>query len=88
MEGEATWKEYAKVYASFAPLRGAEFFAATQANNIVTNKIIIRYRSDIDDTMRVRDRDITYNIVAVMPDNRNTYLVLMCKTRTYEQDQG
>lgn len=74
------WVDKAAVWANVAPQSGREYFAAQQAQSEVSARITIRYRDDVDPTMRVLHRNKTYNIHAVMPDDGSglDHLTLMC----------
>jgi SPP1 family predicted phage head-tail adaptor len=69
------WQDVATVWAAVENLHGREYWeaAAVQAENTV--KFTIRYRADVDTSMRIKFRDKYYNIVAI--DNikyRNEYI--------------
>lgn len=62
------WQDVATVWAMVLPASGREFVAAQAAQSEVTGKIVIRYRADVDATMRVVHDSKNFNIVAVLPD--------------------
>ncbi|WP_042833204.1 phage head closure protein [Thermoanaerobacter sp. YS13] len=69
------WQDVATVWAAVENLSGREYWqaAAVQAENTV--KFTIRYRQDLDTSMRIKFRDKYYNIIAI--DNikyRNEYI--------------
>lgn len=81
-EGFSTqeWQDIATVWASVENLYGREYWqaAAIQAENTV--KFTIRYRKDIDNTMRIKFQNKLYNIISV--DNikyRNEYIEIKAK---------
>ncbi|MES1947436.1 phage head-tail adaptor [Salinisphaera sp. C84B14] len=80
--GEVTldWAEVASVWAHVAPQSGREYFAAQQVQSEVSTRVTIRYRDDVDATMRVTHRGKTYDIEAVLPDDGSGFdhLTLMC----------
>lgn len=80
-----TWADVATVWASVEAVSGRDFFAARQEQNEVTHKVTIRYRDDVTADMRVLHGGKTFGIVAPLPDNRRTRLVLMCREASYEQ---
>ncbi len=45
----------------------------------------IRYRGDVTAQMRVLHGGKIFGIVAPLPDNKGTRLVLMCREASYEQ---
>ncbi len=76
-----TWTTVATVWASLEATSTREFFAAQQVQSEVTQRIRIRFRADIDATMRVVHKDRVFDIVGILPNNRQTQCVLMCKER-------
>ena len=76
-----TWADLATVWANIKPLTGQELLAARQsvATALVTTQIEIRYRSDLDSKMRVVHGSQVYEIVAVLPDERQTMTKLLCR---------
>lgn len=60
-----TWQDVATVWAAVENLYGREYWqaAAIQAENTV--KFTIRYRNDIDHTMRIKLKDKLYNIIFI-----------------------
>lgn len=70
--GTTTWGVLAaKVAAEVAPLSAKEFLAAQQVQSQVVAKITIRYRADVDASMRIKHRGAIYNIAGVIPDNES-----------------
>lgn len=65
------WKVERKLWARVTPLSGKEFIAAQAEASKVTARIKIRYRTDINHTMRIAHRDKVYNIEAVLPDDES-----------------
>lgn len=63
-----TWEEVTQVWASVEPLSAREFIAAKAGQSEIQARIVIRYRSGIDATMRILYRDQVYNIEGVLPD--------------------
>lgn len=53
-----------KVYAQVNTLRGREFFAAAQTQSEITTRFRIRYRTGIDETMRITWKGVLYDIKA------------------------
>ena len=80
--GEMTpsWVEFAKTWASIEPLSVREFIAAAATQSKVSARIVIRYRTGIDATMRILHRDKIYNIEGALPDKVSglEYLTLPC----------
>ena len=75
-----TWRQHARLWARVTPMSGREIMAASAEHSAVTTRIMLRYRRDIDATMRVRHRGKYYNIQAVLPDNESglEWLTLLC----------
>lgn len=67
-EMETTWQTVARPWAKIAPMSGREFLAAAAEQSEVRGKITIRYRGDVDATMRIVHRGKWYAIHAVLPD--------------------
>ena len=77
-----TWVDVATVWAAIEPLRGREYFAAMSEHAEVTTRIRIRYRSDVDRTMRVVHGSTEFEILHIIhPDFARQELQLMCKER-------
>lgn len=76
------WVRVTETWAEIKPLSGRELFAAQQANAEVTARITLRYRIDIDRTMKVvfgkEEFEILYTI---HKDYSKKELQLMCKER-------
>lgn len=62
------WVNAAIVWAQIVPLSGREFIAAGAEQSEVTGRITIRYRDDVDASMRVVQGNMYHNILAVLPD--------------------
>jgi len=72
----------ATVWAAVEPLRGREYFAAMSEHAEVTTRIRIRYREDIDRTMRVVYANTEFEILHIIhPEFGRRELQLMCKER-------
>jgi SPP1 family predicted phage head-tail adaptor len=74
------WGDYATVWAKAEPLRGREFFAAGQMQTSTDVRFVIRYRTDITNTMRIMWRSEPYEITAppIDTDGAREQLELMC----------
>lgn len=74
------WADTDTVWASVEPLSVREFIAAQSSQSEVSARIVIRYRSGIDATMRILHRDKIYNIEGVLADPKTglEYLTLPC----------
>jgi SPP1 family predicted phage head-tail adaptor len=77
-----TWITVATTWAAIEPLRGREYFAARAEHADVTTRIRIRYRDNIDRTMRVRYASTEFEIGHIIhPEFARKELQLMCKER-------
>lgn len=77
----ATWSTLTIVWGSVEDLSGREFYESRQVPAAeVTTRVRIRYRSDVEPTMRVIHGSRTLEIVAVLePEGRKRETVLMCR---------
>lgn len=67
------------VWARVEPLRGREFFAAGQMQSEVTVRFSIRFRTDVEPTMRVLWKSQPYEIISVIDTKaEGVQLELMC----------
>lgn len=78
------WHPFCDVMSIIEPVSGREYWMAAQSNREATVRFVIRYRDDIQDTMRIlyraKDRLKVYEMTSV-PINvkeENKYLQLMC----------
>lgn len=62
------WVEHAKVWANFQRLSGLGTIKADADVSLIKASVRIRFRSDVDDTMRVLHGGIVYEVKAVLPD--------------------
>lgn len=77
-----TWLPIAQTWASIEPLSGRELFSAMQINAEVTTKIIIRYRTDINRTMKAIYNGTEFEFLYVIhKDYAKKELYIMCKER-------
>ena len=76
------WADHVSVFARVEPLVGREYFAAMSEHAEVTTRIRIRYREDIDRTMRVVYANTEFEILHIIhPEFGRRELQLMCKER-------
>lgn len=76
-EPNTGWTDVALVWAGVFDLSGREFLAASATQNAVQTKILIRYMAGIVPSMRVLHGSVTYNIEAVLGQDKRQ-LMLMC----------
>lgn len=94
--GEAliTWSDIATVWAEIAPISAREFVASDREDSKITTRITIRYRDDIDASMRLyhASKDFYYNIEGILSDRDSglEYLTLPCSEgiRYTEENQS
>lgn len=74
------WKLVGVVWAAIEPLSAREFIAAASTQSAITAKIIIRFRPDVDASMRIVHGSRVFNIAGVLPDleSGREYLTLPC----------
>lgn len=78
--GEAVekWEDYIAVWAEVKPNTGSRFYSALQSQTNIKGTITIRYRPDIDTTMRIRHGSEIYTINSIINvDSANKYLQIM-----------
>ena len=63
-----SWAKVATLWAAVEPLSAREFIAAQAGQSQITARIVIRYRANVDATMRIVYRGKIYNIHGVLPD--------------------
>ena len=69
------YEDYKSLWAESRFLRGKNFYAARAANVKTDVEFIIRYRTDLDEKMRIKLNDEFYNIEGILPlDNNRMYL--------------
>lgn len=72
------WSDWANVWASIEPNSGKTYYAGLQANSVVEGKIVIRYRTGVQPTMRVKYGNRYFKILSVVhPQERKKELHLM-----------
>lgn len=65
---QTTWGDVAEVWASVEPLSAREFIQSGQTQAAITARITIRYRADLQASMRILHRGQVYNIAGLLPD--------------------
>jgi len=70
---------FATVWGSVVPMSAREFVASEKTQSEVRARITIRYRADIDSTVRIKHGTTIYNIEGVLadPDSGREYLTLV-----------
>lgn len=62
------WPTIAEIWAEIVPMSAREFREAAAEQSEVRGRIVIRYRDNVDASMRIVHRGMYYNILGVMPD--------------------
>jgi len=65
---EYIWQTVAEIWAAVEALSAREFIAAQTTESKVVARITIRYRQDLNYSMRILFRGKVYNIEGVLPD--------------------
>ncbi|WP_027717295.1 phage head closure protein [Desulfovirgula thermocuniculi] len=79
--GLTAWADYVTVWAKVEDLSGRDYFQAQMLGeaSLVTTRITVRWRPDLDPHMRVRFGDRLFDIKAILdPDGRRRVLQVMC----------
>jgi len=66
-EEVVSWSDVATVWAEVVPLRGREFYAAAQTQQVVDVRFRIRARSGLTNDMRVLWKGTPHDITALIP---------------------
>lgn len=75
-----TWSDEDTVWGAIEPVGGREYFAQDQTQAEARVRIVIRYHSTIDETWRVKNGGLYYNVVSVINhDMRDRMITLMCR---------
>ena len=69
------YEDYVSLWAESRWLRGRNLFAARAANVKIDVEFIVRYRTDLDETMRIKLDNRDFEIEGILPlDNDRLYL--------------
>jgi len=74
-----SWVDVASVWASVEGINGREFVAAAAEQSTVTWRMTMRYR-DVLPSWRIVFEGRYFNIKAILPNNDQSQLVLMCES--------
>ena len=78
--GDQAWAMVATVWAAVEPVSGREVRVAEKLNAEITHKVTIRYRDDVDASMRFDFGGRKLRIRAVInPLERNIWLECLCE---------
>ncbi|AIM40718.1 head closure Hc1 [Idiomarinaceae phage 1N2-2] len=72
------WVTHAEPWAKMKPMTGREQYRADKLNAEGMTQVIIRYRDDLDETMKVVYRDVEYQIRSIINvEERDEWTELM-----------
>lgn len=71
------WSGFTAVWARAEFLMGRELEAMQKINTEIALRFTVRYRTGITETMRVSWRNESWNIHAILPDERKEYMQLL-----------
>jgi len=74
-----SWVTVAQVWANIRHLNGSESIKANAVTSVVNASIRVRSRTEVDASCRVLHDGKTYDVEAVLPGPRQTYIDLVCK---------
>lgn len=80
--GPKTWASYGEVWVSIDTPTGRTAPVAQQLESTVTAELVMRPRKDLKAGHRIyyKVTDTTYVVEAVLPDNTNSMLRVLCST--------
>ena len=79
------YDDYVSLWAESRFLRGKNFYAARAANVKTDVEFIIRYRTDLDEKMRIKHNDKFYEIEGILPlDNNRMYMIIKAYEIKYD----
>lgn len=73
------WATVGMVWGKVNGIQGKEFLASSATQAETTYRITLRYDASLTTKHRLKDGDTTYEIEALLPDNRRRTLVCMAK---------
>lgn len=66
-----SWSTFCTVWAAIEPATGRSYYAANQFESKVDGRVRIRYRNDIEPTMRIKFGDRILSIVSIVHPQEN-----------------
>ena len=73
------WQDVVTVWASVEPLTGREYFYAHQIKNEVSHRVRVRYRTDIDVSMRINHLGRYFKIESMIDkEEKHEFLEILC----------
>ncbi|WP_342045983.1 phage head closure protein [Bacillus sp. OTU530] len=79
---EESWQDTSSVWALIQPLQGRELYQAQQINTELTHRITIRYREDVNASMRImyNNREFTIDSIVNIEES-NRFLEMTCREK-------
>jgi len=82
-----TWTTDSTIWGAIEPRSGREFVAASQTQNEIPVRIVIRYHATIGDTWRIINDGLSYAIISITnSDMRDHMMEILCSQGVMEQD--
>lgn len=79
-EGSTTWTDTCTIWGQVEPLTGTLLFQAQQANSEASGRIKVRYRADLNASMRIKFGTRYFKILSLInPLEGNEYLIFYYK---------
>ena len=73
------WQDVVTVWAQIEPLSGREYFFAHQIKNEVSHRVRVRYRTDVNEKMRIKHGERHFKIESMIDMmERREYLEIRC----------
>ncbi|CAK7084199.1 phage head closure protein [Tissierella sp.] len=79
------YEDHIKLWSEARFLRGRNFYNARAANVKTDVEFVVRYRTDLKETMRVMYKNRNYEIEGIIPlDNSNSFLMIKAYEIKYD----
>lgn len=74
------WLDIKTVWAEIKPVSGNQFFAAKQISSEISHNVYIRYRDELNPSMRIKFKERVFEILYLMNVNEDNRLMqIYCK---------
>lgn len=70
------YKDSFTVWGSFIFLKGRKYFEAAAANSEVQGETEIRFRTDVNADMKIKYKNVIYDIISVIPTEKHTLSIM------------
>jgi len=70
------YKDSITVWGSFIFLKGRKYFEAASANSEVQGETEIRFRADVNADMKMKYKNVMYDIISVIPTEKHTLSIM------------